>query len=188
VKILDVGGTPDFWITIGVPEFADITMLNLEESLLSAENTKGFSYHVGDARDLSAFADGEFDVVVSNSVIEHVGGWADIKQACKEMQRVGRSGWVQTPAASFPIEPHFVIPFIHYFSASIRAFLLYHLPRRGYENLADIGAARSAVEAINLLSKKEVSILFPDSKVVSERFLGIAKSNVALWGEMFDNY
>ena len=69
-----------------------------------------FVRKVGDARNLSEYADGSVDLVHSNSVIEHVGGWADMRAMADEMMRIGRSGWMQTPAWEFPVEPHFRAP------------------------------------------------------------------------------
>jgi ubiquinone/menaquinone biosynthesis C-methylase UbiE len=190
LTILDVGGLSNFWHTIHLPTFAQITLLNLQGAF---HETKGeergrlderLKYQIGDARDLSVFRKGAFDVVVSNSVLEHVGGWEDIQKACAEMQRVGRNGWVQTPAISFPVEPHFVLPFIHWFAAPTRAAWLRRLPRRGYQNLPDIGAARHAVEAINLLSQTEMKFLFPEARLLHERFFGLTKSYIMVWGEL----
>ena len=83
-----------------------------------------FVRKVGDARNLSDYADGSVDLVHSNSVIEHVGGWADMRAMADEMMRVGRAGWMQTPAWEFPVEPHFRAPFLHWFGDPLRARML----------------------------------------------------------------
>src|SRR4051794_26662392 len=57
------------------------------------------------------FADNEFDLAYSNSVLEHVNDRAGL---AREIRRVARSWWVQTPAFSFPIEPHALLPFAHW--------------------------------------------------------------------------
>jgi SAM-dependent methyltransferase len=48
----------------------------------------------GDMRDLSRFEDGEFDAICSLGSIEHVGSWADVSQAAKEIGRVLKPGGV----------------------------------------------------------------------------------------------
>lgn len=185
VKILDVGGYPEFWKTVRIMENASIVLLNLENTIADIRGTypecKNMELIIGDARDLSRWESNAFDLVVSNSLIEHVGDWNDIHLACCEIRRMAPYGWIQTPAFSFPIEPHFVVPLIHWFAAPVRARLLPILPRRGYHNLPDIDAARRAVERINLLTKKEMRYLFSGCGIRTERFLGLTKSYIATW-------
>ena len=59
------------------------------------------------------FTDGEFDLVYCSSVIEHVPP-ARRETFARELRRVGRGWFVQTPAFSFPIEPHALLPFAHW--------------------------------------------------------------------------
>ena len=71
VTILDVGGKINFWENRGIAGNTnfEITLINIEKekSLYSNIRTK-----IGDATDLSQFNDKSFDVVHSNSVIEHL--------------------------------------------------------------------------------------------------------------------
>lgn len=68
----------------------------------------------GDARDLP-FADASFDYVVSNAVIEHVGGPDGAQQMIAESDRVARVGYLHTtPNRWFPIEPHVMMPLLHW--------------------------------------------------------------------------
>src|ERR1700722_18407894 len=92
------------------------------------------------------FADDEFDLVYSSSVIEHVPPARRVAFAA-EVRRVGRSWFVQTPALSFPIEPHSLLPFAHWLPAGLR---------RRYWRLGAAGAW----EDISLLSRKELEALF----------------------------
>jgi SAM-dependent methyltransferase len=52
------------------------------------------------------FADGEFDIVFSNAVIEHVGDRERQRQLVSEALRVGRRIFITTPNCRFPIEVH----------------------------------------------------------------------------------
>src|ERR1039457_2552789 len=72
LTVLDVGGTETVWEIIGFVNQPDIqiTIINIEPSETSYNN---ISLVVGDARDMRQFRDHQFDVVYSNSVIEHVG-------------------------------------------------------------------------------------------------------------------
>src|SRR5689334_2916735 len=97
-RVLDVGGSPFIW------EFATVrprlTFLNLPAALpVRSDND---SLVAGDGRKLP-FKDAAFDIVFSNSVIEHVGTRADQQMFASEIARVGRRYWVQTPNQGFPI-------------------------------------------------------------------------------------
>lgn len=68
---------------------------------------------VADGRDLP-FADGEFDVAFSNAVVEHVGGRDDQERFVRELCRVSRRVFVTTPNRLFPLDPHTLLPFLHW--------------------------------------------------------------------------
>ena len=71
IKILDLGGTEDLWRQIDFHNNTkyDITLLNLTYHEVSYSNIKSV---VGDATDLKQYGENEFDLVFSNSVIEHL--------------------------------------------------------------------------------------------------------------------
>jgi hypothetical protein len=52
------------------------------------------------------FPDQSFDLVLSNAVIEHVGGIAEQEELLREQMRVGRHWIVTTPNRWFPVESH----------------------------------------------------------------------------------
>lgn len=112
------------------------------------------------------FADGEFDLAYCSSVIEHVAP-ADRPRFAAEVARVASGVFVQTPAWSFPVEPHALLPFAHWLPVGLR---------RAYWRL---GAAGDW-EDIRLLRRAELAALFPGTRVVAERFGPLAKSWVAL--------
>jgi len=186
LRVIDIGGAPGFWRTLAADAVpADVTLVNIEPVPLpeARHGQMAFAAVGGDARDLKGFADGAFDLVISNSVLEHVGQWGDIERAAREMRRLAAHGWVQTPAFGFPVEPHFALPFVHWLPVPLRAALLPHLPHQGYEHLrfGSLGDARRAVEEINLLTGRELKYLFPDAELLRERVLGVSKSFIAAW-------
>src|SRR4051794_26604415 len=111
------------------------------------------------------FADGEFDLAYCSSVIEHVAP-GDRAAFARELSRVARGVFVQTPAWSFPVEPHSLLPFAHWLPVGLR---------RRYWRL---GAARDW-EEIALLRRGELAALFPGCEIVAERFGPLAKSWIA---------
>lgn len=110
------------------------------------------------------FADGEFDLVYCSSVIEHVPPPRRAAFAA-EVRRVGRGWFVQTPAYSFPLEPHSLLPFAHW------------LPPRVRKPYWRLGAA-GAWEEIELLRRAEMEALF--GPVSAERTGGLVKSWVCV--------
>ncbi len=110
-RLLDVGGYPWCWPAGTIS--AAITLLNRSFEPGLADRYPSFTYEVGDGCALP-YTTGSFDVVFSNSVIEHLGTWENQVRFAAEARRVGRRLWVQTPARSFFIEPHLLAPFIHW--------------------------------------------------------------------------
>ena len=126
VTILDVGGRRDYWDNVGFTGIAKISLLNIDPADLGRATARAdvFEDQIGDATHLDGIADNAFDFYHSNSVIEHVGGWADMKNMAQEARRVAPAGWLQTPAWEFPLEPHFRLPFMHWLATPARAGLL----------------------------------------------------------------
>lgn len=76
--------------------------------------TKGYRYHHVEGTQLP-FADAIFDVVLSNHVIEHVGGIASQRAHLMELQRVlkpGGRGYLAVPNRWMMIEPHYRLAFL----------------------------------------------------------------------------
>jgi len=181
VKLLDVGGTAQFWqiLTPFPNDDVRITLLNLEDAGVSGPYVKSVA---GDARSL-AFDDRSFDVVFSNSVIEHVGNFQDQARMAGEIRRVGHRYFVQTPNKFFPIEPHFFFPFFQFLPLPVRAWLLSHVRLgRSVRKRLDPDKAAAQAASIRLLGKKEVRRLFPSAQLYQERIYGMVKSFVAYRG------
>jgi SAM-dependent methyltransferase len=112
--------------------------------------------------DLSRYADREFDVVFSNSVIEHLGTWENQQKMASEIRRVGKHYFVQTPNVYFPIEPHFLFPFFHFLPESYKIWIIRNFDTGWFDRIPDRKTAEAAVREIRLLSKKELKYLFPE--------------------------
>ena len=180
VSILDIGGVREYWDNVGLDDIARVVLLNHDAEALDGGAGQGaeiFETAIGDARDLGAHADGAFDLAHSNSVIEHVGPWQDMAAMAREAMRVGRTGWIQTPAWEFPIEPHYRAPFLHWFGQPIRRRMLFFSRHYRDKSLAE---RRWHVDRINLLSRAEVAALFPGCEIYTERLI-LPKSYVARW-------
>jgi SAM-dependent methyltransferase len=175
LKVLDVGGTQTVWETIRLVNQPDvhITILNLEKNECRYKNVHSV---VGDARDMRHFHDRQFDIVYSNSVIEHVGSIDQMVKMASEVRRVGRRYFVQTPYRYFPIEPHFVFPMFQFLPLSIRTLMVQNFNLGWVAKQPDRKRAADEVRSINLLSRRELQSLFPDGQMMEERLLGLTKS------------
>jgi hypothetical protein len=173
LSVLDVGGVEDFWEQAGFPPNCHFTILNLDAPPARHDNVVTVE---GDARDLSRFADQSFDLVFSNSVIEHVGTIDDQRRMADEVRRVGRDYFVQTPSFWFPVEPHAVFPAFHWLPVPLRAWLLHHFSLGHFERRRDYADALALVKSIRIMHESELKRLFPDGELWRERLFGRTKS------------
>ncbi len=182
VRILDVGGRANFWNELH-QEVKLLDIVNVEgdrRSLTPVENRPWMRVGYGNALDLD-FEDKSYDLVFSNSVIEHVQTWENqVKFAC-EAERVGKALWVQTPAREFFIEPHYIAPFIHWIPIPLRRKLIRWCTIWGWLERPTQQRIDEVIAEIRLLSFKEFQSLFPNCEILRERFLGIfTKSYIAV--------
>ena len=110
------------------------------------------------------FVSDEFDLVYCSSVIEHVPPSRRAAFAA-ELRRVGRGWFVQTPAFSFPLEPHSLLPGAHW------------LPPRARRPYWRLGAA-GEWEEISMLRLAELEELF--GPALPERVGPLVKSWVCV--------
>jgi hypothetical protein len=177
--VLDIGGTPECWrLMASRPR---VVLLNLPRAIVEPA---GEEVRVaGDGR-LLPFRDKAFDVVFSNSVIEHLGGKSSQESFARELARVGRGYWIQTPNRWFPVEQHLLTPFVHWLPKAWQRVIvpwcnLWNAlsrvtpDRRRYY-------IRHFLNDIRLLGPAEMRRLFPDARLTRERFCGITKSLIAV--------
>jgi hypothetical protein len=169
-RILDVGVIDTAWrasnfLEVNYPWRERITAVTLEEMSFFPAAFPEVPVVVADGRDLP-FDDDQFDIGFSNAVIEHVGSRRDQARFVSEMVRTCRRVWISTPNARFPIDPHTLLPFVHW------------LPRRiRHPLLRWTGQGRWATEAmLNPLSADDLLGLFPAGEhvtLIRQRVLGL---------------
>lgn len=181
IRIVDIGGTLSYWQQrgwVGKDEI-HITIINLGAEESDFENV---SVRGGNALDLSEYADRAFDVAYSNSVIEHLFSYQNQAKMAREVQRIAKAYWVQTPNYWFPIEPHFHIPGWQWLPRQVRVNLLMRT-RCGWRGpTPNRKQAESQVDEVRLMTGSEFAQLFPNATLWKEKFFGITKSLVAYGG------
>jgi hypothetical protein len=175
--VLDVGGTPYNWQWL--ESSCRLTLLNLEPPAPDAALPPGARAVVGSGARL-AFRDGAFDVAFSNSVIEHLGSFERQAAFASELRRVGRGVWVQTPARSFPIEPHLLALGIHWLPRRWQRRLVRRATLWGWLARPSPQRIDAVLAETRLLDGREMQRLFPDCEIRRERVLGLTKAYVAV--------
>lgn len=176
-RVLDLGGSRHFWASLPV----DLSLKQVVIYNISHSETEMAGDHPAARIPIRLYdgvrlpeADGSFDVVVSNSVIEHV-PLAMRAGFVSELRRVGRRFLVQAPAFEFPVEPHFIFPMLHWLPRwlgrpLVRISPWYVLSRPGPAH------ARAYFDEIALPSAADIRQLFPDARIDRETVLGLTKS------------
>ncbi len=174
--VLDVGGTPYNWEQIGAR--FPITLLNSEP--LAADGLGAHYTPVQGSGTRLDFPDRSFDIAFSNSVLEHVGSLDAQRAFAKELRRVGRQLWVQTPARSFFFEPHLLTPFIHFLPLSWQRRLVRNFTLWGWITRPSPASVDRMLGELRLLDHATFRELFPDCEIRRERFFGFTKAFVAM--------
>jgi hypothetical protein len=174
MNIIDLGGSPTIWEHISVP--LNITLVNIQyedNDRLHAERIRQhkFQFIQGDACRVK-FQSNSFDLAFSNSVIEHVGDEHKRAAFAGEIRRLAARYWVQTPSKYFPIEAHTGMPFWWYYPEGLRSTL----KQKWSETIPEW---TKMIEGTTVLEWQELQRLLPESRILTERTFGIAKSYIA---------
>ncbi len=170
LRVLDLGGQPEIWDGVGAR--LNITILNLPGIANSQHRSHHqISYVEGDACNMPEYQSGDFDLVFSNSVIEHVGSTEKRTMFAREVRRLNAPFWVQTPYKYYPIEAHCGMPFWWLYPKSWRDYFLNRWRRQ-------LPAWTDMVEGTDIVSVQEIKSLFPTATVFKE-WLIFPKSVVA---------
>lgn len=181
-SVLDIGGTVEYWRMNAryIPQglIRRVEVVNLPPVKESSEVINGIEVvaYPGNALDQGSLRQAHYDLVFSNSVIEHVGNLRAQQHMANIVKNIGSYYFVQTPAKSFPLEPHFYVPFFPYMPLSWRTYLHNRFPLGFMGQNRDWLGARIACEETRLLTYAEVAAIFAEGKVLKERILGLCKS------------
>lgn len=175
MHVLDLGGTPAFWESAATKP-AHVTLVNLHDF----QSTDLVTAVQGDAcAPPPQVVNNHFDLVVSNSLIEHVGGHFQRARLADVIKKASASHWVQTPYRYFPIEPHWVFPGLQFLPFAARVSLTTKW-RLGHRYSHDRDKALCSVNEVDLIGIVQMTSYFPESTIWRERFAHLTKSIVAI--------
>lgn len=171
MRVLDLGGQPDIWNYIPTP--LQVTILNLPGVVQppKPQSIHDFTFVEGDACNVSQYEDDSFDLVFSNSVIEHVGGEEKQAAFAREVRRLAKRYWVQTPSIWFPVEAHTGMPLWFFMPEFVRKRFI-----RNWEK--KLPNWTQMVKETTVLSKAQMRGYFCDGKILTERKYGFPKSYI----------
>jgi hypothetical protein len=190
VSILDLGGEwGEFLGKIEAGLKATFLIADINEAYRTTVQSQGFDFVLLEEDKPLPFADKEFDIIISNSVIEHVtlpkeicmeklptAEWVSRslhrqQQFAEEIRRVGKGYFVQTPNKSFPVETHTWLPLVNFLNHNQTVSLVRFTDR--------VWIKQCGYVDWNLLGRREMQAMFPDAQLVVERFFGWPKSVIA---------
>jgi SAM-dependent methyltransferase len=178
-RVLDVGVTSDErhkesnYFEQLYPYPHNITCVGTEDGSHLSERYPGVQYRQVKPTEPLPFADGEFDVVFSNAVVEHVGSRAGQGAFVGELCRVANAFFITTPNRWFPVEHHTGLPLVHYLPAPVFRFLIRDTRYRYWAKEVNL----------NILTARELADLFPQHvqlKIRSVHLFGIPSNLVAV--------
>lgn len=177
MSVIDLGGRVETWLRAPVRP-RHVHVVNLEPAPSTVPDWAEVDH--ADACELPAtIAQRRYDLVFSNSVLEHVGGHERRLRFAEAVRSLAGSYWVQTPYRYFPIEPHWLAPGMQFLPVRARTTLarrwpLAHSPARTQE------AAIHQVLWTELLDRSQLRHYFPDATIRAERLAGLPKSLIAV--------
>ena len=175
-RVIDLGGELDTW-EVATVRPRHLTLLN---PAIQTQKIPGGRSVRGDAcAPPMEILSEKYDLVVSNSALEHVGGYWRRREFAESVHRLAPRHWVQTPARSFPIEPHWLFPGFQWLPVAARVAVSRAWPIGFPRSREEPQLTRDVLE-VELVSAHEMQHLFPTSRLARERFLGLTKSLVSL--------
>lgn len=191
-RVADVGGGLSYW-RVCAPDLLEDPRFEMDlfnvsyqphdhEEMAKLGNGR-VTLREGDARSLPQIPDGAYDLAHSNSVIEHVGLWSDMMSMAREVRRIARFHYVQTPYWGFPLEPHFRTPFFHWLPEQWRLRLTLRYDLGFMPRATTVDEGMRSLQSCALVDRRQFGELFAGSNIHSEVAYGLTKSLIAVGGE-----
>jgi hypothetical protein len=180
MRVIDLGGYDRNWAAAPVRP-RHVTVVNLDGAG-PQEETEACRVLRADACDLPAdLFEEPFDLVYSNSLLEHLGGRWRRQAFAHAVDRLAPHYWIQTPSPTFPIEPHWLFPAFHVLPTSVQARVATRWPFGSEDTTRKtLSQTIDACLAVELVSATEMRALFPGAELLRERAFAMTKSLIAV--------
>lgn len=176
MTVLDLGGTVRSWVHAPVRP-ARVQIVNVAPD--ADDVCSWITVADGDACDPPpSILSAAYDLVYSNSVIEHVGGHHRRRQFAAVVESAADRFWVQTPYRYFPLEPHWLLPGLQHLPVLVRAHLTLRWPLT-HTRAPTLDRSIAAQLATELLDITQMRFYFPRAEIELERMAGVPKSIIA---------
>jgi hypothetical protein len=176
--VVDVGGTAGWWRE-DFPKGLKVAIVNIDDDHRDDGMRCGFSFFKADGRKL-LFADKQFHLTFSNSVIEHGGDLEDQKRFGQEAMRCSRKFYLQTPNKWLAVELHYMTVFVQWLPFKFARRLLRYCSIWGLVAKPSQQQIDEMLLTTRLLSKAQLREIFPAARIMEEKFLGQAKSFIGV--------
>ncbi len=179
LMILDVGGSDYHWRNSVFANDKNYYITIVDTELQNLNGFRNVCFIKRDAENLGFFDNKEYDIVYSNSLLEHINTFERQMMVAEEIRRIGKHYFVQTPNYYFPLEPHFLFPFFQFIPVQLKTKLIMKYNLGWFEKESDEFRAKEIVSSIRLLKKDELKKLFPDANLYTEKYMLLSKSFIA---------
>ncbi len=189
-RILDLGGGTGRHIRAIMPSHRNVVVCDHSAEDLEAARRLGYETVLVDGSDTLPFRDGEFDLVFCSSVIEHVTGpkdavegilstrafaanaWTHQTRFAREIARIAKRYYVQTPHRYFPVESHSLLPMPIVLLSRANQMRVIAASNRFW--------LKEAFPDWHLLVPSQMQDLFPGATIHIEKAFGFPKSIMAI--------
>lgn len=177
MRVLDLGGFVKFWREMPKRP-GELVIMNLDVQDTAHLQEDWARVVTGDAcAPPASVANDRFDLVFSNSLIEHVGGHLKRQELADVVEELAPHHWVQTPYRYFPVEAHYLFPGFQFLPVRARAALAHRWAFSAWRSAPS--EAVHDVLWVEFLSQTEMQYYFPKSEILQEKFCGLTKSIIA---------
>jgi hypothetical protein len=192
MRIVDLGGSEQMWQRWQFTERDGIEVVLANHHLYDTSHRDEahvlpfVSDWTVDVRALTASDLSAFDLIFSNSMIEHLPSRSDQEALAHRIAESGRPYFIQIPNKHCVVDPHFPHPLAMFFACwprSLQAQVLARHPLGSARVPTTVPKALQALEdTYHPLSRKDLAALFPQAHILTEWNLGLPMSLVAIGG------